>query len=228
MNESQLVRSIKAHISKGTQLGAKSEQHYISAGLHLKTLKAQHGGNWAQWEKLLREKIGIGKSRASELMQIADGRKTNDEVRAETSHRAQEHRGRLRYNGESRAVAVVEPEPNPTDDENRVLAPLTKAEIQAVESRAQANARERDLHDERNRLIAERLAKKLIKTDIKSAHALYEILDSYDPHLIHALRKALERDLGGDGDTGRTEAQKTDDIDPFDIPPMLDRIGATS
>jgi hypothetical protein len=90
LNESQLVRTIKAHIAKGDHAAEKSEQHYISAGQHLKTLKSQHedaGGTWAQWESILREKIGIGKSRASELMQIADGRKTVERVRTETAER---------------------------------------------------------------------------------------------------------------------------------------------
>ena len=87
MNETQLVQRIKAHIAKGDQAAEKSAQHYISAGQHLKTLKAQHGGSWAEWEELLKTKIGIGKSRASELMQIADGRKSVEEIRANTAER---------------------------------------------------------------------------------------------------------------------------------------------
>ena len=74
--EQQLIQTIKAHIAKGDKAKDKVEQHYIAAGQHLKTLKGQHGGTWTEWEALLKEKIGIGKSRASELMQIADGRKT--------------------------------------------------------------------------------------------------------------------------------------------------------
>jgi hypothetical protein len=67
-SQSQLVRLIKVHIEKGDQAQDKAEQHYIAAGQHLKTLKAQHEGTWAEWEKVLK-KVGIGKSRASELMQ---------------------------------------------------------------------------------------------------------------------------------------------------------------
>jgi hypothetical protein len=87
MSEAQLVRTIKAHIERGDKAAEKSEQHYIAAGQHLKTLKAQHGGPWDEWETLLKTKIGIGKSRASELMQIADGRKTVERVRSETAER---------------------------------------------------------------------------------------------------------------------------------------------
>ena len=87
MNESQLVRLIKEHIAKGDKAAEKSEQHYIAAGQHLKTLKAEHGGTWAEWEALLKERVGIGKSRASELMQIADGRKTVEQVQANSANR---------------------------------------------------------------------------------------------------------------------------------------------
>jgi hypothetical protein len=87
MNEAQLVKTIKAHIAKGDHASEKAEQHYITAGQHLKTLKATHGGSWAEWEELLKTKVGIGKSRASELMRIADGRKTVEQVRADTAER---------------------------------------------------------------------------------------------------------------------------------------------
>src|SRR5262245_15792260 len=70
MNESQLVQAIKVHIAKGDKAADKADQHYRSAGQHLKTLRATHGGSWAEWEELLKTKVGIGKSRASELMRI--------------------------------------------------------------------------------------------------------------------------------------------------------------
>ena len=81
-----LIKTIKAHIAKGDKAADKAEQHYIAAGQHLKTLKAEHAGSWSEWEELLR-RVGIGKSRASELMAIADGTKTLAEVRATTAER---------------------------------------------------------------------------------------------------------------------------------------------
>jgi hypothetical protein len=110
-DEAHLIQTIKALIERGEKAEQKAKDFFIAAGQHLKTLHDIHkerGGTWAEWETLVKEKCGIGKSRASELMQIADGRKTNDEVRAGTSHRQQEHRDRLRYNGESRAVTTAE------------------------------------------------------------------------------------------------------------------------
>jgi hypothetical protein len=82
MNESQLVGAIKAHIAKADKAAEKAEQHYIAAGQHLKTLKANHAGSWADWETLLKDRVRISTGRASELMQIADGRQTVESVRA--------------------------------------------------------------------------------------------------------------------------------------------------
>jgi hypothetical protein len=82
VNESQLARAIKAHIAKGDYAKDKAEQHYISAGQYLKALKAQHGGNWEEWTTLLRAKCDLSTGRASELMQIADGRTSREELRA--------------------------------------------------------------------------------------------------------------------------------------------------
>jgi hypothetical protein len=109
LTEAQLVRAIKAHIERGDKAKDKADQHYIAAGQHLKTLKDQHAGSWAEWEALLKDRIGIGKSRASELMQIADGRRTVEETKADTAKRVARHResSPLR-NGESRDLAVVE------------------------------------------------------------------------------------------------------------------------
>jgi hypothetical protein len=88
----QRWKAVRAHIAKGDKAKDKAEQHYIAAGLHLKELKAAHDGTWAEWETLVKEKAGIGKSRASELMQIAGGTKTAAEVSAATTKRSQRHR----------------------------------------------------------------------------------------------------------------------------------------
>jgi len=102
MSETQLINAIKAHIAKGDKAKDMAEQHYIAAGLHLTTLKTLHdggGGTWAEWEQLLKTKIGIGKSRASELMQIANGRKTAQQVKDDTAKRQKKMLEDLRYNG---------------------------------------------------------------------------------------------------------------------------------
>jgi hypothetical protein len=87
MNKQQLIERIKTHIAKSDQYkdksdqySDKSDQHAISAGQCLKTLKAEHADTWAEWETLLKTKIGISTGRASELMQVADGRKTVEKL----------------------------------------------------------------------------------------------------------------------------------------------------
>src|SRR5262245_34712732 len=84
MNEIQLIKIIKAHIAKG-------KQHYISAGLHLAKLK-ERCPDQATFLALVKDKIGIGKPRTYELLQIADGRKTIEKVRADTAKRQERQR----------------------------------------------------------------------------------------------------------------------------------------
>ena len=90
MNESQLVGAIKAHIAKGDKAKDKAEQHYIAAGQYLKQLKDDCPDQQTFLEKVEKE-IGIGKSRAYELLQIGDGRKTVEEIRADTAKRVAKH-----------------------------------------------------------------------------------------------------------------------------------------
>jgi hypothetical protein len=83
MNEAQL-KAIKVCIENGDKTRQKADDFYIAAGQHLKTLQAAHkerGGTWAEWEALPKEKCGIGESRASKLMQIAE--KGNSEAIAQ-------------------------------------------------------------------------------------------------------------------------------------------------
>lgn len=94
-----LVREIKVLISKGDKAKVKAEDFYIAAGLHLKTLKAKHdkgGGSWVEWEQFVKAEVGIGRSRASELMQIADGRKTLEEVNTNKENRRAKSIGKSR------------------------------------------------------------------------------------------------------------------------------------
>src|SRR5262249_2338127 len=90
MNESELIRHIKAHIKAGDKAKCKAEDHYIAAGQYLKQLKDDCPDQKTFLEKVEKE-IGIGKSRTYELMQIGDGRKTVDEVRADTAKRVAKH-----------------------------------------------------------------------------------------------------------------------------------------
>src|SRR5262249_7247701 len=79
-------------------------------------------GTWKEWETLLESKVGIGKSRASELMAIADGRKTADQIRDDTNRRKIEHRKVSPFrNGENE-------ENEPVTNEAKINALLEGAE----------------------------------------------------------------------------------------------------
>jgi hypothetical protein len=133
MNEAQLIKTIRVHIAAGDKAAQKSNDHYVAAGLHLKTPKENHGGSWAEWEALLRDKIGIGKSRASELMQIADGRKTVEQVRADTAKRTSDTKTRLKLSA-TRGESKVKPKPTTANaDDPDASAEERKAEYAAQE-----------------------------------------------------------------------------------------------
>jgi hypothetical protein len=122
----QLIRNIKAHIAKGDKAKDKADQHYIAAGLHLKQLKASHDASWEDWEALLKDKIGIGKSRASELMQIADGRKTVEQVKSESAERKTNERKRIAL----RDVTESSPKPRIARHADLTLVMPTEAEAE--------------------------------------------------------------------------------------------------
>ena len=143
-NQAQLISTIKAHIARGDKAAEKAEQHYIAAGQHLATLKADHAGTWEEWETLLKSKVGIGKSRASELMAIADGRKTVEGLRAKKAESVRQVRAQVSplRSGETSEPGngTKPPKPKSTSQDQRELE---AAQAYAAELEA---AREHDGH----------------------------------------------------------------------------------
>jgi hypothetical protein len=99
--ESLLIGHIKAHIAKGEKAReradknhTRSEDHFISAGQYLITLKAAYAPSKEAWELLLTTKVGLSTGRASELMQLASGQKSLQEIRDNTAKRVREFRAR--------------------------------------------------------------------------------------------------------------------------------------
>jgi hypothetical protein len=119
MDQERLISTIKAHIASGDKATGKAEQHYIAVGQYLATLKKEHTRDWAEWEELLKTKVDISTGRASELMQIADRRKTIEEVRADTNRRKIEHRKASSFRNE---------EDEPETNETKIKALLSGAE----------------------------------------------------------------------------------------------------
>jgi hypothetical protein len=87
---STLVATVKTHLEKAAASAEKAEQHYISAGLRLKELKERKPGN-VPWPEYVRKTFDLGRSRADELIQIADGRTTVAETREAIAKRVQKH-----------------------------------------------------------------------------------------------------------------------------------------
>src|SRR5262249_48555803 len=99
-----LVRRVKALIEKGDKAAEKAEQFYKSAGIHIKEIKQQS----EDWETIVREQCGLGRSRAYELMAIADGRTTLEKVRASTNERQKVHKTKSQS-----VITDRKPEPEP-------------------------------------------------------------------------------------------------------------------
>jgi hypothetical protein len=116
---SRLILEIKILISKGDHATKKAEQFYISAGLNLKKLKARKPDSIA-WGKFVRDTCGLGQARADELIRIADGKTTVDEVRAATAARMRKSRQRSM----SRDTDEADDEPQQDDVPEQDDSPL--------------------------------------------------------------------------------------------------------
>jgi hypothetical protein len=97
-----LVDTIKAHLAKGAQSKEKSDQHYITAGLRLKELKARKPGE-TPWPEYVRKTFDLGQSRADQLIRIADGRTTIEKERADQSVRDERNRQARRLSSDDNA-----------------------------------------------------------------------------------------------------------------------------
>jgi hypothetical protein len=118
--ESLLVGHIRAHIKQGEkareradQAREKAEQHFIAAGQYLIILKAHYARSWGEWETLLKAKVTLSTGRASELMQLADGRKDLQQLRADTAKRVEQHRAQTSSSLQGRCNE----EKRPTEEE---------------------------------------------------------------------------------------------------------------
>ena len=200
MNEVQRIEAIKVLVKKGDKAKDKADQYYTAAGLHLKSLR-EDSPSKAAWENLIKSKCGLGTSRAYELIQIADGRKTVADVRLDTAERVREHRSRALRNGQG-LPAIPEPE------ETGELYPRARATTPA------------------NQGQLDRLAYRLIQNDLETAHELYQVLvdDRQRQHLMHALAHALQAEEKGklNDSRGMPSASAVPD-DGLGIPDFLRR-----
>jgi hypothetical protein len=95
-----LCRRIKATIDKGNKYKEqieharkKANDFFISAGIQIKELKGQCADE-KEWLSLLKKHCAIGRSRAFELMKVANGGTTLEELRAEKADQVRRTRER--------------------------------------------------------------------------------------------------------------------------------------
>lgn len=84
MNKTELCNAIKVCLKK-------SDDHWRTAGQYLIQLY-DACDNQKEFLRLTKDKIGIGKSRTYEILAIADGTKTIEEMRAATTARTRKHK----------------------------------------------------------------------------------------------------------------------------------------
>jgi hypothetical protein len=108
--ESLLIDHIRAHVKQGEkakeradQAREKAEQHFIAAGKYLFDLKTHYAPTWQRWEIILETKVKLSTGRASELMQLADGRKDLQQIRDGKAQSV----ARLRAHSSSLQASVV-------------------------------------------------------------------------------------------------------------------------
>jgi hypothetical protein len=125
-----LFRTINVLVAKGDKAKEKSEQFYIAAGQHLKNLKDNFGLKGGQWEETLKVQCNISTGRASELMQIADGRKTLAQVRASKAEGVRQVRARQ---VSLRSEGIPDDLPNEElSDEHFFSAPAVTTAIETI------------------------------------------------------------------------------------------------
>jgi hypothetical protein len=188
MNESQLVKTITTLIAKGDHAKGKADQFYIAAGKHLESLKADgaHKRHDMAWAAFVEKFCGIGRSRADELIMIADGRTTVAETRTETARRVKKHDQKppLANGGNnSQAVAVVEPEDD-DDDTGPDEGPLTTG-VNPVEARRRGllyRASEALRLAQFDDLVGLTIDGEMRKAIASAAQAWQRLLQQDDPH----------------------------------------------
>ena len=88
----QLIETVKALHAKATKAEGKAHDLWITLGIELREAKEcnKEFGDLT-WSEFAKKHFNFGQSRADELIRIADGRTTVEQVRADTAERVQKH-----------------------------------------------------------------------------------------------------------------------------------------
>ena len=122
-------KKVVAHIKAGDKAKEKAIEHYKAAGLLLIAINKNHPGGFTAF--LANSCSGLGRSRAYELMQIAGGRRSAEEIKAATKKRVERHRAR-KSNPLQAGVTDGKAEPAPADTSDGAPADRLTASEQAL------------------------------------------------------------------------------------------------
>src|SRR5262249_42215737 len=86
------VNAINALSAKLAHAATKIEQYQTAIGQHIKAIKLASPDDW---ENIVKNQCHLGRSRAYELLAVADGTKTSAEVASATTERSKKRRERL-------------------------------------------------------------------------------------------------------------------------------------
>ena len=120
-------KEIIAYIKAGDQAKNQAIEHYKAAGLLLLDVVNKHPKDFTAF--LTRSCVGLGRSRAYELMQMAGGSKTVKQIRADTKKRVDRHRAKNKQRPLQGPVTDERPEGISADESEGILAdPLPMSE----------------------------------------------------------------------------------------------------
>jgi hypothetical protein len=128
---STLAGTIKAHIAAGDKAVGKADEHYTAAGIHLLEAKerVKRTANLT-WPAFLVSQCSIQRSRADELIAIAEGRTSLAEVRERTKNKVAAHRASAKQsplrNGRSEEIVQSEQPPLLLEGEKSHIEKLKK------------------------------------------------------------------------------------------------------
>jgi len=118
----QKAAEISRHVEAGDRARADAMGHYAEAGRLLLQIRAD---NKRGFEAFLDKRLAsVGRSRAYELMQLASGRKTVEEIKEATRKRVEKHRRKKEESVTARAVT--------DDDESEISREITRDEFRAA------------------------------------------------------------------------------------------------
>jgi hypothetical protein len=194
---STLAGTIKAHIAAGDKAVGKAEEHYKAAGIHLLEAKerVKRTANLT-WPAFLVSQCSIQRSRADELISIAEGRKTLDEVRS--GNRERDGRRRER---QSSAVAHGKSSEKTQEKQSTPLVEDGQGEIERLKEQLAVAQAEVDRLTEENEALranslhlddhAADIAEKLI--EMEDQKKLSKIAKLINDHLKHPERTQFQR-----------------------------------